>query len=79
LDAIMIPETVPPITGFFNTIKDPRIDRRKYYPLIEVIVITLLAAMAFAKGRADIERVSVHNVSTLWTDSNYTEKAGKEV
>jgi predicted transposase YbfD/YdcC len=51
----MIPETIPPIIDFFNHIKDPRIDRKKCYPLIEVIVITLLAVMAFAKGWEDIE------------------------
>ncbi|MDR2245417.1 MAG: transposase family protein [Treponema sp.] len=33
----MIPETVPPIIGFFSDIKDPRIGRTKCYPLIEVI------------------------------------------
>jgi hypothetical protein len=51
----MIPETVSPIIGFFADIKDPRIDRKKWYPLIEVIVITLPAVMAFAKGWEDIE------------------------
>jgi hypothetical protein len=51
----MIPESIPPIIGFFHDIKDPRIDRKKCYPLIEVIVITLLAVMAFAKGWEDIE------------------------
>jgi hypothetical protein len=39
----MIPETIPSIIDFFNDIKDPRIERKKCYPLIEVIVITLLA------------------------------------
>jgi hypothetical protein len=51
----MIPETIPPIINYFNDIKDPRIERKKCYPLIEVIVITLLAVMAFAKGWEDIE------------------------
>ncbi|MDR1250299.1 MAG: ISAs1 family transposase [Treponema sp.] len=51
----MIPETIPPIIEFFTDIKDPRIDRKKCYPLIEVVVITLLAVMAFAKGWEDIE------------------------
>jgi hypothetical protein len=55
LEAIMIPQTVPPIIDFFNDIKDPRIDRKKCYPLIDGIVITLLAVMAFAKGWEDIE------------------------
>jgi hypothetical protein len=35
--------------------KDPRIDWEKCYPLIEGIVIILLAVMAFAKGWEDIE------------------------
>jgi hypothetical protein len=51
----MIPETVPSIFDFFNNIKKPRIDRKKCYPLIEVIVITLLAVAAFAKDWEDIE------------------------
>jgi predicted transposase YbfD/YdcC len=51
----MIPETIPPIIGFLNGTKDPRIGRKKCYPLIEVIVIALLAVMAFAKGWEDIE------------------------
>jgi hypothetical protein len=51
----MIPETIPPIIDFFNTIRDPRIDRKKCHPLIEVIVIAFLAVMAFAKGWEDIE------------------------
>jgi hypothetical protein len=55
MEAIMIPETVPPIIDFFSDIKDPRINRKKCYPLIEVIVITLLPVMAFAKGWEDIE------------------------
>jgi hypothetical protein len=45
----MIPETVPPIIDFFNDLKDPRIERKKCYPLIEGIV------MAFAKGWEDIK------------------------
>jgi hypothetical protein len=55
----MISETVPPIIDFFSDIKDPRIERRKCYPLIEVIIITLLAVMAFAKGWEDIEVIAI--------------------
>jgi hypothetical protein len=55
LEVIMSPETIPPIINFFNGIKDPRIERKKCYPLIEVIVITLWAVMAFATGWEDIE------------------------
>jgi hypothetical protein len=55
----MIPETAPLIIDFFNDVKDPRIERKKRCPLIEGIVITLLAEMASAKDREDIERVFV--------------------
>jgi len=40
---------------YFRNIEDPRIERNKDYPLIEVIVITVLAVMAFAEGWEDIE------------------------
>jgi hypothetical protein len=47
---------IPPIIEYFKNIKDPRIDLKKAYPLIEVIVITLLAVMAFAEGWEGIEK-----------------------
>jgi hypothetical protein len=37
-------------------IKDPRLERNKAYPLLEVMVITLLAVMASAEGWEDIEK-----------------------
>ena len=46
---------VAPLMEYFRNIEDPRIDRNKDYPLIEVIVITVLAVMAFAEGWEDIE------------------------
>jgi len=46
---------VPPLMDYFKGIKDPRIERNKLYPLIEVIVITILAVMAFAEGWEDRE------------------------
>ncbi|MDR2738946.1 MAG: ISAs1 family transposase, partial [Treponema sp.] len=49
-------QPIPPLTGFFKDIKDPRVERNKAYPLIEVIVITLPAVMAFAEGREGIEK-----------------------
>jgi hypothetical protein len=44
----MTTQPIPPLIDFFQHIKDPRIERNKAYPLIEVIVITFLAVMAFA-------------------------------
>jgi predicted transposase YbfD/YdcC len=52
-------QLLAPITEFFSVIEDPRIERKKKYPLIEVIIITLLAVMAFAQGWEDIERFGI--------------------
>jgi hypothetical protein len=52
----MTQQPIPPLTGFFKDAKDPRAERNKAYPLVEAIVITLPAAMAFAEGREGIER-----------------------
>jgi hypothetical protein len=52
----MTNQPIPPLIDFFKHLKDPRIERNKVYPLIEVIVITLLAVMAFAEGWEDIEK-----------------------
>ena len=45
-----------PITDYFSGIKDPRTNRNKLlkYPLVEVIVITILAVISSAKGWEDI-------------------------
>jgi hypothetical protein len=45
-----------PLMTCFSVIRDPRIERNKLYPLYEVIVITILAVIALARGREDIER-----------------------
>ncbi|GMO46139.1 MAG: ISAs1-like element ISEc5 family transposase [Termitinemataceae bacterium] len=47
-----------PIIAYFSEVKDPRTNRNKLrkYPLIEVIVITILAVISSAKGWEDIER-----------------------
>jgi hypothetical protein len=45
-----------PIMTWFSVIQDPRIERNKLYPLDEIIVITILAAIAMAQGWEDIER-----------------------
>jgi hypothetical protein len=34
-------KNVPPLAEYFKSVKDPRIDRKKLYPLIEVILIAL--------------------------------------
>ncbi|MDR2247376.1 MAG: hypothetical protein LBE17_12025, partial [Treponema sp.] len=47
----MIPETVPPIIGFFSDIKDPRLGRTKCYPLIEVIPTAWLNPSALSGKR----------------------------
>lgn len=56
---------VLPIVAYFEDIADPRIDRKKKYPLIEVIVITMLAVMSFAHGWEDIERFGQAKIKWL--------------
>lgn len=46
---------IAPLMDYFKDIEDPRIERNKAYPLIEVIIITILAVIAFAEGWEDIE------------------------
>ena len=43
-----------PIMEYFLTVPDPRKEINKKYPLYEIIVITILAVMSFAKGWEDI-------------------------
>ncbi|GMO28067.1 MAG: hypothetical protein Ta2B_08680 [Termitinemataceae bacterium] len=48
-------KTIEPLAKYFTAIKDPRIDRKKLYPLDEIIIITILAFMSLAEGWEDIE------------------------
>jgi predicted transposase YbfD/YdcC len=45
---------VQPLAEYFKVIEDPRIERKKLYPLEEVIVITVLAFLSGAEGWEDI-------------------------
>jgi hypothetical protein len=47
--------TIAPLAEYFKDVKDPRIERKKLYPLNEVIIITILAFMSMAEGWEDIE------------------------
>jgi hypothetical protein len=42
--------TIAPLAGYFKDVQDPRIERKKLYPLNEVIIITILAFMSMAEG-----------------------------
>ena len=42
--------------GYFSDIPDPRKEINKKYPQYEIVAITILAVMSFAKGWEDIER-----------------------
>jgi predicted transposase YbfD/YdcC len=46
---------IPPLMDYFKGVEDPRIERQKLYPLVEVLVIALLAFMSQAEGWEDIE------------------------
>ncbi|MHC6204172.1 ISAs1 family transposase [Breznakiellaceae bacterium SP9] len=57
-----------PIIAYFSEVKDPRTNRNKLmkYPLVEVIVITILAVISSAKGWEDIERYG--NAKRKWLE-----------
>jgi hypothetical protein len=46
---------IPPLAEYFKGVEDPRIERKKLYPLVDVILITLLAFMSGAEDWEDIE------------------------
>jgi predicted transposase YbfD/YdcC len=48
-------QPIAPLMQYFQDMKDPRIERNKAYPLLELIVITILAIIAGAEGWEDIE------------------------
>jgi hypothetical protein len=45
--------TIAPLADYFKDVKDLCIERKKRYPLNEVIIITILAFMSMAEGRED--------------------------
>ena len=46
---------IPPLAEYFKDVEDPRIERKKLYPLTEVILIALLAVMSGGEGWEDME------------------------
>ena len=56
---------VCPLTEYFKDIEDPRIDRKKLYPLVEVIAIALLAVMSGAEVWEDMEEYGLAKKSWL--------------
>jgi predicted transposase YbfD/YdcC len=47
--------TIKPLADYFQEIEDPRIDRKKLYPLLEIIVTSILAFLSGAEGWEDID------------------------
>ena len=52
---MVIRKQIPPLADYFKDVEDPRIERKKLYPLIEVILIALLAIMSGGEGWEDME------------------------
>ncbi|MDR2096146.1 MAG: transposase family protein [Treponema sp.] len=51
----MVIQKQAPLTEYFKGVKDTRVERKKLYPLIEVIVIVLLTIMNGGEGWEDME------------------------
>ena len=45
---------LPFITEFFGNLPDPRVERTRHYPLIEIVAVSVLAVMCGAEGWSDI-------------------------
>ncbi len=43
------------LQGYFNGIEDPRVERRRAHELVDILMISILAVIAGAKGWEDIE------------------------
>lgn len=51
--------------NFFGKIEDPRIDRKKMYPLNEVIILGLCVIISGAEGWVDVERYGIEKYDWL--------------
>ena len=52
---MVISKQIPPPADYFKDVEDPRIERKKLYPPIAVILMALLAVMSGGEGREDKE------------------------
>lgn len=51
----------------FRELEDPRIDRKKLYPLEEIMLVALASTMAGGEGYADMEHYGIEKLDTLRT------------
>jgi predicted transposase YbfD/YdcC len=63
-----------PLLDYFSDIPDPRKTINRKYPLHEIIAITILAVVSFAKGWEDIERYG--KAKRKWLSNHLELKAG---
>jgi alpha-D-ribose 1-methylphosphonate 5-triphosphate synthase subunit PhnH len=52
-EGIMETRIIAPLVEYFKNVKDPLIERKKRYPLNELIIITIVACMSMAEGWED--------------------------
>jgi len=50
---------------FFNDLEDPRIDRKKLYPMSEILLITLCSVISGAEGWLDVENFGKAKIKFL--------------
>jgi predicted transposase YbfD/YdcC len=65
---------VAPLAAYFKEVKDPRVVAMTQYPLIEIIIITILAFMSGARGWEDIETYGL--AKEMWLRKFLTLKYG---
>ena len=55
------------IIEHFDTLQDPRIERTKLHPLLDIITLTICAVICGAEGPADIEQYGQEKYDWLKT------------
>lgn len=54
-DTVSVSEVSEHLQGYFSEIKDPRVERSRAHELMDIVMISILAVIAGAKGWEDIE------------------------
>ena len=65
-DSTALPATLTAPSTYFDDIPDPRVDRTKQHLLKDILVITILAAIAGAQGWEDIENYALSKQQWAW-------------
>ena len=61
------------ITVYFESVPDPRVDRTKHHPLVNILVMALCGAICGVKGWDDLAEFADRAVVGVQSASGYSE------